>query len=172
MINRTRCRTVGALLSIIFSLSLADAAAGAKPRGCKKQVKNVILLIADGTGVAHFTLSRWYDGGAPLAMDEWTCGLVRTFSANTPLTDSAPAASAFATGFKTFPVLSVFCREKASMWGRSIRQLHTDAGKPAAGHGAGSRQACTAKPRESSPPAKFPTPRRPLFPPTTSIATI
>ncbi|WPX08830.1 alkaline phosphatase [Anaerocellum danielii] len=66
-----------------------------------KNVKNVILMIPDGMTTAHTTLARWYQGGEPLAMDEIACGLVKTYSANNPITDSAPAATAYATGYKT-----------------------------------------------------------------------
>jgi alkaline phosphatase len=105
------------LLCILF-LSITFPAAVEANQGCRgRQVRNVILLIADGCGVAHFTLSRWCNGGAPLAMDEWTCGLLRTYGANTPLTDSAPAATAFATGFKSFTGYVGVLPEKASMWG-------------------------------------------------------
>lgn len=67
----------------------------------ENRVKNVILMIPDGMTIAHITLARWYQDGKPLAMDELACGLVRTYSANNPITDSAPAATAYATGYKT-----------------------------------------------------------------------
>jgi len=67
----------------------------------EKRVKNVILLIPDGQTIAALTLSRWYQGGQPLAVDEITTGLVRTYNADTPIADSAPAGTAMATGFKT-----------------------------------------------------------------------
>ncbi|BCS82463.1 alkaline phosphatase [Anaerocellum diazotrophicum] len=67
----------------------------------ENRVKNVILMIPDGMTIAHTTLARWYQDGEPLAMDELACGLIRTYSANNPITDSAPAATAYATGFKT-----------------------------------------------------------------------
>ncbi|ADQ08300.1 Alkaline phosphatase [Caldicellulosiruptor hydrothermalis 108] len=67
----------------------------------QQKVKNVILMIPDGMTIAHTTLSRWYQGGEPLSMDEIACGLVKTYSANNPITDSAPAATAYATGYKT-----------------------------------------------------------------------
>ena len=63
-------------------------------------VKNVIVLMADGCGANHTTIARWYKG-APLAIDKSACGLIRTFSADSIITDSAPAATAFATGYKT-----------------------------------------------------------------------
>lgn len=66
-----------------------------------KPVKNVIILIPDGTGITHMTLARWYNGGAPLAMDEIICGLVRTYSSDAAIADSAPSGSSYATGYKS-----------------------------------------------------------------------
>jgi len=63
-------------------------------------VKNVIILMMDGTASSHVTLSRWYKG-SPLALDSILVGGVRTYSADSLITDSAPAATAFATGYKT-----------------------------------------------------------------------
>lgn len=67
----------------------------------EKRVKNVILLIPDGQTIAALTIARWYQGGQPLAVDEITTGLVRTYNADTPIADSAPAGTAMATGFKS-----------------------------------------------------------------------
>lgn len=67
----------------------------------EKTVKNVILLIPDGQTISALTLARWYQGGQPLAVDEITTGLVRTYNADTPIADSAPAGTAMATGMKT-----------------------------------------------------------------------
>ncbi|MCX6555393.1 MAG: alkaline phosphatase [Candidatus Aminicenantes bacterium] len=115
------------LLAIVVSLLVvSNAALEAKSEPGEKGVRNVILLIADGTGVAHLTLSRWYNGGATLAIDEWICGLLRTYGANTPLTDSAPAATAFATGFKSFTGFIGLLPQEVSMWGIDPK-LSTDA---------------------------------------------
>jgi len=62
---------------------------------------NVIVLIPDGCGVAHMTVARWFKG-APLAQDSMDVSLVRTFSANSMITGSAAAVTAFATGYKTW----------------------------------------------------------------------
>ena len=64
-------------------------------------VKNVILLIPDGQSVGGTTLARWYNGGTPLAVDEMACGLVRTYSSDAAIADSAPSGTAMATGFKS-----------------------------------------------------------------------
>ena len=69
------------------------------------QVDNVILMIPDGMGTAAETLGRWYKyaltGSNRLVMDDWACGLIRTYWATGLITDSAPAAAAMATGFKS-----------------------------------------------------------------------
>ncbi|AZT91579.1 alkaline phosphatase [Caldicellulosiruptor changbaiensis] len=86
------------ILCLVFS-TLVFASQDSSEQSNK--VKNVILMIPDGMTIAHTTLARWYQGGEPLSMDEIACGLVRTYSANNPITDSAPAATAYATGYKT-----------------------------------------------------------------------
>ncbi|WP_039765774.1 MULTISPECIES: alkaline phosphatase [unclassified Caldicellulosiruptor] len=86
------------ILCLVFS-TLVFASQNSSEQSNK--VKNVILMIPDGMTIAHTTLARWYQGGEPLSMDEIACGLVRTYSANNPITDSAPAATAYATGYKT-----------------------------------------------------------------------
>jgi len=62
--------------------------------------KNVIIMVADGMGVTHITISRWYKGKA-LAIDKMSLGAVRTYNSESLITDSASAATAFACGFKT-----------------------------------------------------------------------
>jgi len=61
--------------------------------------ENVIVLVADGMGSAHTTVARWYKR-SPLALDRMYLGAVRTYGADSIITDSAPAATAFATGHK------------------------------------------------------------------------
>ncbi|MEW5816319.1 MAG: alkaline phosphatase, partial [Spirochaetota bacterium] len=65
-----------------------------------KPVKNVIVLITDGTSADHVAISRWYQG-APLVVEDLVVAAQRTYSADSLISDSAPAASAFATGYKT-----------------------------------------------------------------------
>jgi len=64
-------------------------------------VKNVILLIPDGTSSGLVTLSRWYNENKPLAIDPLLCGMVKTHNSDGRLPDSAPAATAYAAGSKT-----------------------------------------------------------------------
>ncbi len=66
----------------------------------KKTVKNLIVLIADGCGAEQYTLARWFKG-EPLALDQIRVGAVKTYIADSLVADSAPASTAFATGYRT-----------------------------------------------------------------------
>lgn len=72
----------------------------ATPTTTPPQTKNVILMIADGAGIEAYTLARWLKGEA-LAVDSMEVALVKTHSTDSVITDSAPAASAYATGVRT-----------------------------------------------------------------------
>lgn len=63
--------------------------------------KNVIMMIPDGMSVEAATTGRWMKDDFKLSFDFMATGLVRTNNANTPIADSAPAATAMATGVKT-----------------------------------------------------------------------
>ncbi len=67
-----------------------------------KPVKNVILMIPDGTSTSVLSVARWfqsYNGGAKnLNLDPYLCGLVKVYISNSPVPDSAPAMSAYMTG--------------------------------------------------------------------------
>lgn len=69
-----------------------------KPRA----VKNVILMIPDGTSIGMVTAARWYKTynkqGDNLNIDPYFCGTVRTYSSNAPIGDSAPTTSCYMTG--------------------------------------------------------------------------
>jgi len=66
------------------------------------KVKNIIVMIGDGMGVAHITALMLGNEYQPINMERaTTVGLVKTYSANNRVTDSAAAATAFATGHKT-----------------------------------------------------------------------
>ena len=72
------------------------------------KVKNIILLIGDGMGIAHRTAARVMLNGvsqgkalAPLAMDTFpVSGIVQTASLNAIVTDSSPGAASYSTGNK------------------------------------------------------------------------
>jgi alkaline phosphatase len=63
-------------------------------------VKNVIFLIPDGYSAAYATNYRWFKGEETL-LDSMLVGMHRSYSANSEVTDSAAAGTAFATGVKT-----------------------------------------------------------------------
>lgn len=65
-----------------------------------KAPRNVIMMVMDGTSSGAVTLARWYKG-RNLALDNIVTGGVRTYSAESAITDSAAAATALATGNKT-----------------------------------------------------------------------
>lgn len=96
-------QTVSGLLAVIMTFSVAGnvLAAGINEVTVKKPAKNVILMIPDGMSIGGLTLARWYNGGEALNLDSMASGLVRTYSADAPIADSAPAATAMATGFKS-----------------------------------------------------------------------
>jgi len=70
---------------------------------------NIIILIPDGCGVAHYTLARLFktvngkdanDGFASLCVDEMSMTRVSTYMGNSIITGSCAASTAFATGTK------------------------------------------------------------------------
>jgi len=83
------------LIAAAFTLLLSSPAPAARA-----PAKNVIVLIADGCSSEEYTLARWFKG-APLALDGIRVGAVKTYIADSVIADSAPAASAFATGVRT-----------------------------------------------------------------------
>lgn len=90
-------------LALAFALVVTaqvSPVSGMGPGKDERGFKNVIVLMMDGTGSTHTTVTRWYKG-APLALDEMALAGVRTYGADSLITDSAPAATAFATGHKT-----------------------------------------------------------------------
>jgi len=88
---------------LIFLLSfLAFAMSILNPGEAPGQqtARNVILMIVDGCGSEQYTLARWVKG-APLSLDRICVGAVKTYIADSVVADSAPAASAYATGHRT-----------------------------------------------------------------------
>ncbi|NJD53420.1 MAG: alkaline phosphatase [Candidatus Methanoperedens sp.] len=69
-----------------------------------QEVKNIILMVPDGMGMADTTAARIYKsgpGGAPLYFETLeNIGYQRTYSNNSIITDSAAAGSAWACGEK------------------------------------------------------------------------
>lgn len=70
------------------------------------RIKNVILMISDGTSANVLSLARWYQlyldsTQTELAVDPYICGLVKTHSSDAPIGDSAPTTSCYVTGQPT-----------------------------------------------------------------------
>lgn len=86
-------------LQLLFSLFLITAFAFS---GDVQPVKNVIVMIPDGTSPAVYSAARWYKyyngQGDTLNVDPYLSGTVTTFSSNAPIGDSAPTGSTYATG--------------------------------------------------------------------------
>lgn len=96
-------RIIGVLLvvTMILSMSVTVLAVSFDEVAVSQKVKNVILLIPDGMSVDGVTLARWYNGAKELNLDDMASGLVRTYSSDAAIADSAPAGTAMATGFKS-----------------------------------------------------------------------
>lgn len=69
-----------------------------------KPVKNVILMIPDGTSLSAVSVARWLQwytnpDKPRLNIDPYLCGTVLTHCSNAPIGDSAPTTSCYMTGF-------------------------------------------------------------------------
>jgi len=87
-------------ISLLLLCCLSPASSHAR----QQEAHNIILMVADGMGLADVTAARIHQGGQnppPLSFEKLpVIGYQRTSSANSVVTDSAAAASAFATGLK------------------------------------------------------------------------
>lgn len=68
-----------------------------------KPVKNVILMISDGTSLSTVSLARWYQRlqdptQQKLNIDPYMSGTILTYCSNAPIGDSAPTTSTYMTG--------------------------------------------------------------------------
>ena len=66
-----------------------------------QEIKNVILMIPDGCSTEWLAFGRWMNGGVPLHIDAQIRGLVRTYCSDSPIGDSAPTGSTYATGHRS-----------------------------------------------------------------------
>lgn len=72
----------------------------------QNRIKNVILMIPDGTSTSVLSVARWYQiyqnpSQSTLNLDAFIKGLVRTNSSDAPIGDSAPTTSCYMTGYPT-----------------------------------------------------------------------
>ncbi|MDR0758391.1 MAG: alkaline phosphatase [Tannerella sp.] len=69
-----------------------------------RPVKNLIVMIPDGTSLSTVSVARWYQwylhpDKPRLNIDPYICGTVLTHSSNAPIGDSAPTTSCYMTGY-------------------------------------------------------------------------
>ena len=118
MQRKSSLRQLAFILTFVLILAQAVnvfAISGKEAALPNAEIKNIIVMIPDGTSIGGIGLARWYkaydaktdtvDTNVSLALDELASGLVRTYWTNGKsygaITDSAPAATAFACGVKT-----------------------------------------------------------------------
>ena len=82
-------------------------------------IKNVIVLISDGTSVPVLSLSRWYQWGVlngddRLVVDPYLSGMVKTHDSEAVIGDSASTASSYFTGYRSQSgFVSIYPRQTA-----------------------------------------------------------
>jgi len=95
ILNNKSMRKINILLSL-WVIAAALFAQEVRP------VKNIIVMIPDGTSVGVYSAARWFKFynklGDGLNLDPYFTGTVTTFSSNAPIGDSAPTGSTYATG--------------------------------------------------------------------------
>lgn len=87
-----------------FALLATHPAQGRKQKNepAKPGVQNIILMVGDGMGLAQATTLMLAGDRRPVNIERATVGgFVKTWSANNRVTDSAAAATTYATGEKT-----------------------------------------------------------------------
>ncbi|TWT00552.1 alkaline phosphatase [Planomicrobium sp. CPCC 101079] len=84
----------------LSSLGFATTGPAIEAKNKKNEPTNVIMMVMDGTSAGATNLAKWYKGG-DLTLDSMLVGGMHTHSAESAITDSAPAATALATGNKS-----------------------------------------------------------------------
>jgi len=111
-ISKKTKATITFLVVLALMLPVVTIATGCS---ASNRIKNIILMVPDGMSLSATTLARFmqpdnpdqpeeawtFTGERRLAMDQHVQGLVRTTWAGGPITDSAPAGTAMATGHKS-----------------------------------------------------------------------
>jgi alkaline phosphatase len=89
------------LISVGLSLSASASVSAVMitGNGDAGDVKNIIFLLSDGAANEAWPLSRWVKGER-LASDDILSGAIRTYGADSIITDSAPGSTSYATGQK------------------------------------------------------------------------
>lgn len=89
------------VLALSLPLLLCGLITDASAQTPEKPIKNVIVMIPDGCSSELLAVGRWMNNGLPLALDQHIRGLVRTYCSDSPIGDSAPTGSTYATGVRS-----------------------------------------------------------------------
>ncbi|HET6629562.1 MAG TPA: alkaline phosphatase [Woeseiaceae bacterium] len=91
-----------ACMTALVHLAGCSSAPAASPAVAGNDLPHgIVLIVGDGMGSAHFTLARILRGDRYRIGELPNTGLVATAAADSLVTDSAAAATAYATGIKT-----------------------------------------------------------------------
>jgi alkaline phosphatase len=94
------------LLSVFFimygSVVFGQDKSASENKALSKSPKNIVLLIGDGMGLSQVSASLFYNEGKSNFERFSVVGLTKTSASNDLITDSASAATAFASGVKTY----------------------------------------------------------------------
>lgn len=101
--NRIKNSVLKALLALLISGTTVTVWAQTTNGKPIKPVKNVILMISDGTSLPVLSASRWMQryidkSFRHLNLDPYLSGTLITHSSNAPIGDSAPTTSCYVTG--------------------------------------------------------------------------
>ncbi|MDE6630400.1 MAG: alkaline phosphatase, partial [Bacteroidales bacterium] len=94
-------KTSTLLFCLAAALFAQEVRANTEPQASPTPIRNVIVMIPDGCSTELLALGRWMNGGLPLALDSRIRGLVRTYCSDSPIGDSAPTGSTYATGHRS-----------------------------------------------------------------------
>jgi alkaline phosphatase len=107
-VMRTMCERAAAVIAVMLAVLLLGACAPMQPQRAATP-KNIIILFGDGAAATQWELGRYTSrelrnrdfAVTDVVLKQGTLGLLTTHSASSPVTDSAAAATALSTGFRT-----------------------------------------------------------------------
>jgi len=94
--------TYKSIIFLVLILTSLSSKSQITKEEAPSKAKNVILLIADGTGLSQISSAFFFKNTSPNYARFKTIGLINTSSSREDITDSAAGATAFASGIKTY----------------------------------------------------------------------
>jgi len=94
--------TYKSIVFITLLITLTSCKSQMITKEVKPKAKNVILLIADGTGLSQVSSAFYFKKTSPNYARFKSIGLIKTSSSRELITDSAAGATAFSSGEKTY----------------------------------------------------------------------